>query len=267
MRTAEIQTAGLSTGVTLPYVEQGDPDGVPVLMLHGLTDSWRSFEPVLPYLPASVRAFAVTQRGHGDAERPEAGYTPRDLAADAVAFLDAVGVESAIVVGHSMGATVAQRVALDHPDRVRGLVSAGSFLSFAANAEAAGLWEYVSTELGDPIDAAFAREFQESTLAGPIAATQLDTFVAETQKVPARVCRAALAGLMESDVTAELPAITAPTLVVHGDRDAMCLRSDQDAIVAAVPGARLEVYAGAGHAMHWEQPERFAADLTDFAQG
>ena len=60
----------LSTGVTLPYVEQGDPDGVPVILLHGVTDSWRSFEPVLPHLPPSIHAFALTQRGHGDADRP-----------------------------------------------------------------------------------------------------------------------------------------------------------------------------------------------------
>jgi alpha-beta hydrolase superfamily lysophospholipase len=56
--------------------------GVPVILLHGITDSWRSFEPVLPHLPASIRAFALSQRGHGDSERPAAGYHPRDFAAD-----------------------------------------------------------------------------------------------------------------------------------------------------------------------------------------
>src|SRR5687768_3405964 len=65
-----VASAALSTGVTLPFVEQGDPAGMPVVLLHGLTDSWQSFAPVLPFLPASIRAFAVTQRGHGDADRP-----------------------------------------------------------------------------------------------------------------------------------------------------------------------------------------------------
>ena len=68
--TFTTKTIVLPTGVTLPYVEQGDPDGVPVILLHGVTDSWRSFEPVLPHLPPSIRAFALTQRGHGDADRP-----------------------------------------------------------------------------------------------------------------------------------------------------------------------------------------------------
>jgi non-heme chloroperoxidase len=64
--------------IELPYVEQGNPSGVPVVMLHGVTDSWRSFEPVLPRLPDDIRAVAVTQRGHGDAPKPESGYGIED---------------------------------------------------------------------------------------------------------------------------------------------------------------------------------------------
>ena len=68
-----IKSVELSHRVTLPYVEQGDASGVPMLLLHGVTDSWRSFECMLPYLPASIHAFALTQRGHGDADHPAAG--------------------------------------------------------------------------------------------------------------------------------------------------------------------------------------------------
>jgi len=63
----------LSTGVTLPYVEQGDPGGVPVVLLHGYSDSWRSWELLLAEPPDDVHAFAITQRGHGDADRPAHG--------------------------------------------------------------------------------------------------------------------------------------------------------------------------------------------------
>ena len=78
--TPAIKCVELPNRVKLPYVEQGDSSGVPVLLLHGVTDSWRSFERVLPHLPASIRAFALTQRGHGDADRPAAGYGPHDFA-------------------------------------------------------------------------------------------------------------------------------------------------------------------------------------------
>src|SRR3712207_1329643 len=104
-----VKTVALPAGVTLPYVEQGDPAGVPVLLLHGYTDSWRSWEPVLPSLPGSVRAVAPTQRGHGDAGRPASGYGPHDFAADLAAFVDALGLGPAVVAGTSMGSIVAQR--------------------------------------------------------------------------------------------------------------------------------------------------------------
>ncbi len=74
-----------------------------MLLLHGVTDSWLSFERVLPYLPESINATALTQRGHGDADRPATGYRTRDYAADVAAFLDAVGLGAAVIVGDSMG--------------------------------------------------------------------------------------------------------------------------------------------------------------------
>src|SRR5262245_45048593 len=69
-----VRSVKLPSGIKLQYVEQGNGDGVPLVFLHGYTDSWRSFERVLPHLPESIRAFALTQRGHGDADRPAAGY-------------------------------------------------------------------------------------------------------------------------------------------------------------------------------------------------
>jgi pimeloyl-ACP methyl ester carboxylesterase len=84
-----VRSAALSTGVTLPYAEQGDPAGVPVLLLHGYADSRRFFDPLLAQLTPDVHAFAPDQRGHGDAGRPESGYAPEDFAADAAAFMDA----------------------------------------------------------------------------------------------------------------------------------------------------------------------------------
>ena len=126
-----LESVELSTGVMLPYVEQGDHAGVPVMLLHGFTDSWRSFEPVLPHLPASIRAFALTQRGHGDADRPATGYLFGDFAADVAAFMDAVGIAQAVIVGTSMGSSVAQRFAIDFPERVLGLVLMGTFVGFS----------------------------------------------------------------------------------------------------------------------------------------
>ena len=73
-----IKTVELPNQVKIPYVEQGNSSGIPLLLLHGYADSWRSFELVLPHLPESIHPFALTQRGHGDASRPLSGYRSHD---------------------------------------------------------------------------------------------------------------------------------------------------------------------------------------------
>ena len=255
----------LPNGIKLQYVEQGDPAGVPVIFLHGVTDSWRSFEGVLPFLPASVRAISLTQRGHGDADRP-ATYRTREFAADVADFMGALGIEAAIVAGHSMGAINAKRFALDFPERTRGLVVVGGFATMRGNAVFVEFWETAVATLTDPIDPAFAREFQESTLAQPVPPAFLDMVVQESLKVPARVWQAAFAGLLEDDFATELDRIAAPTLIVWGDQDAFRHRTDQGILAAKIAGSRLDIYPGAGHAVHWEEPERFAADLVAFVE-
>ena len=262
----DVNSVKLPNGVKLPYVEQGDPSGIPVLLLHGYTDSWRSFEGVLPHLPRSIRAFAVSQRGHGDADRPLAGYHPRDFAADLSAFMDALGIPCAMVAGHSMGGTIAQRFALDYPERTLGLVLVGAFADPRGNPGVVELWDGAVSKLTDPVDPSFVLEFQQSTLARPIAPASLDTFVRESLKVPARVWRAALEAILESNFSSEIGAISAPGLIVWGDQDTIASRSDQEVLAGAMADAQLTVYRGTGHAVHWEEPQRFASDVTSFAE-
>jgi pimeloyl-ACP methyl ester carboxylesterase len=237
---------------------------VPVILLHGVTDSWRSFEPVLPHLPPSIHAFALTQRGHGDADRPMTGYGFRDFTADIAAFMGTLSLDAAVLVGHSMGSGVAQRFALDYPDRLLGLVLVGSFATLQTNPAVREFWDTVVSVLADPIDPSLVREFQQSTLAQPVPAAFFETVVRESLKVPARVWKATFTTFLQEDWSGELGKIAAPTLIVWGDQDAFCPRTDQDMLRAAITDSRLLVYSGAGHDPHWEEPERFAADLTAF---
>jgi non-heme chloroperoxidase len=252
--------------IKLPYVEQGDATGVPVVMLHGVTDSWRSFEPVLPHLPEDIRAIAVTQRGHGDAPKPESGYRIEDFAGDAVGLMDELDLRRAVLVGHSMGTMVAERIAIEHPERVLGLVLAGVFGQ--PQALSPGLLELRAefADIQDPITREVAHDFQTSTTATPLDPDQLDVFVDETLKVPAHVWREAFAGFPEVDYSADLRNLGTPTLLVYGDQDALIPRTEQDLLLDTLPDARLEVYEGVGHALHWEQPQRFAADVVEFSR-
>jgi pimeloyl-ACP methyl ester carboxylesterase len=268
MNTPPVQpslaAAALSTGVRLRYAGSGAPGGKAVLLLHGYTDSWFSYSPVLPRLSPSLRAVAASQRGHGDSERPECCYRIADFAADAVALLDALDIGRATVVGHSMGSFVAQRVAVDHPERVERLVLIGSAVN-AANEGVVGLNDFVQT-LTDPVPREFIHEFQASTMYAPVPDGFLDAVVDESAKLPARVWRDALTGLVGSDHAGRLGRIQAPTLVLWGDRDSIFARAEQDLLVETVPDARLVVYPDTGHAPHWERPERFARDLEEFVR-
>jgi pimeloyl-ACP methyl ester carboxylesterase len=262
--TPILRSIQLANRLTLPYVEQGDPAGVPVVFLHGVTDSWRSFEPVLPHLPASIHALALTQRGHGDADKPLAGYRTRDFAGDLAAFLDAMKLERAVLVGHSMGTTHALRFAIDHPERTLALVLAGAFATYRGNPGMVDFQETAIAPLVDPIAPSTARDFQQSTLAQPIPADFFELVVRESLKVPAHVWRAAFRGFLEDDFADEIAAVAAPTLILWGARDDFCPRADQETLCAAIAGARLKVYERAGHALHWEEPERFATDVAAF---
>ncbi|HEX5973666.1 MAG TPA: alpha/beta hydrolase, partial [Rubrobacteraceae bacterium] len=161
----QFTTMPLSTGPRLHYVERGDPKGDAIVFLHGYSDSWFSFSRVLPLLSLEYHAFALTQRGHGDSDKPECCYTPEDFAADVDAFMDVVGIEKTTVVGASTGALFAQGVALSHPRRLSRLVLVGA--QTPANEGVMGLVEEVRA-LEDPVPPEFVRGFQESTIHQPV---------------------------------------------------------------------------------------------------
>ncbi len=261
-----VKTATLANGLVLPYVERGDPSGTPVIFLHGVTDSWRSFEHVLPLLPASMRAIAITQRGHGEASKPDA-YSYGVMAADVAAMMDALAIPSAVVVGHSMGGLIAQRFAIDFPARTRGLVLMGTFPTIVGHPGVDDLWEGGLSTLTDPVDPAFARAFQESTVATPIPAAHMDTYVGESLQVPARVWRTLFTAFRREDFSADLGRITAPTLVVSGGRDTFSRRQERDALLAGIRGATASDYPDLGHALHWERPAAIAGDIARFVSG
>ena len=85
-------------------------------------------------------------------------------------------------------------------------------------------------------------------------------------RVPAHVWRDAFTGLITAAPPTETATITAPTLIIWGDRDELLTREDQQALSAAIPGSRLVVYEDTGHLVLWEQPERLATDLTTFVE-
>lgn len=258
-----IKKVELPGGIQLEYAEQGNTAGTPVIFLHGYTDSWHSFETVLSYLPDNIHAFVPSQRGHGNSSKLGISYHPKNFAADVAAFMKVKGLAKAIIVGHSMGGIIAQQFALDYPELAKGIVLIGTDASFKDNP---GLPEFTQEilKLSDPVPYEFANEFQKGTCAKPIDAGYYKILVNESLKVPAHIWKDVMNGIMDVDYRNQLYRITQPALIVWGDKDGICSKNDQDILIKGISNGRLLVYQETGHALHWEEPERFATDLVDF---
>jgi non-heme chloroperoxidase len=250
----------LPSGVSLHYVVQGRPDGKPLVLLHGIGDSWHSYELVMPHIPDRYRVYAVTMRGHGWSDAPPSGYGHEDFAGDITAFLEALDLRRVTLVGHSLGSFVSQVVAARDSGRLDSLVLVGSGPGGAPGI-AAEAREIFATMAEDP---KFARDFQASTINKPVPATFFETMVRECAGAAPHMWAQAGGVAHNTDTAAGLAAIKVPTLLIWGDRDSMLSRKDQDALLASIKKSRLIVYSETGHAPQWEEPTRFAKDLLGF---
>lgn len=256
-----VSAAELATGITVPFVEQGDPRGTHVLLIHPWVEAMGCFDRLRPLLPSALHVIAVDQRGHGNASKPPEGYSLGSLAADVVAFLDALDLPSAVLVGSSSGGYVAQQVAATAGDRVAGLVLLGA----PHNLHRHMPFEAEVNRLTDPLDPAWVAD---SLTWFPGLQNVPDWFLADRVRdglaAPAHVWRNGLQGLVEAKPPTESGAITAPTLILWGECDDLLGRAQGAALAAAIPGSRLVIYEQTGHLVLWERPERVASDIARF---
>ena len=262
MGSVDVMTAVLASGLRVPYAVTGGSLGTPVVFVHAYVESWRYFEDVLERLPATLRGYAPTQRGHGGADKPEHGYRPVDFADDVVEFMDALGIGSAALVGSSSGGLVSQLVAGTHPDRVSALVLLSSPAQLGDKPAVAAMWQDVSA-LTDPLDREFVEEFVRATSPHSLPEDLVRALVDESLEVPAHVWRETLRGLIDADLEGTRERITAPTLLLAGTDDAF-VSEDQQVLLATIPDARLTLYDGTGHGPHLAQPGRVVDDVAEF---
>lgn len=261
----------LPTGVELRYVESGQPGGETVVFLHGYTDSSLSFRPTIEALLArrpDLRVLAPDLRGHGGsslppaedcATDPEPCFRVAEFARDVLAFLEAVDVERAHLVGHSYGSLVAQDVALAAPDRIASVVLLGSTARVVGNPviegfvlgelvegkwkpalEARGLeWPadaYVVTPL--EIDPAIEEWLLENWVT-EIAAepAYLAELAARTARVPVGTWLGVARAALVFDNVARLGELTVPTLVLWASQDGVTAEADQTVLRSALDTA------------------------------
>ena len=216
-------------------------------------------------LSRCYHAVVPDQRGHGDSDKPVCCYTADDYAADVDAFMEAVGIERATLVGDSSGGLIAQRVALDYPHRVSRLVLIGSPTTLVNNEAVVELGEEMLAALEDPISPEFVREFVLGTIHHPVPEEFLKGAVSENLKVPACVWRDYYEGVVLTvDDTTRLGEIGVPTLILWGEEDTLLPLEEQERRAAAIPNATLRVYLETGHLAHWARPEWVVRDLETF---
>ncbi len=258
--------AVLQNGIRMPYLEKGDTTGTALIMLHGIADSCRAFEPILPCISEHIHAFAVTLRGHGDASRPESGYSTDDFAEDLRLFMDALEIDNAVILGASSGGFPARRFAVKYPERVAGLILLGSPSALRENPMAQALWNSTVSRITDPVDTEFVRRFSQGIISDKIPGAFFESMLEENMKLPARVWRGTFEGIMQETFPGDIEKIIARTLIIWGDQDAVIDRKDQEELSKAIWDSRLVVLSGLGHLLYWEEPERVAEEINAFME-
>lgn len=253
----------LASGLKLSYVELGNPKGRPLILLHGFTDTSRSWSLVAPYL-SEFRLLIPDQRGHGSADAPACCYSSHVYADDARQFMDAIGIERAAVIGHSMGSMTAITMAAEYPDRISDIVLIGST---ALVPVARGGWLYDNVaELKFPIDpkSEFMREWHPANQPTPID----QAFAAEAMKeilvIQPQVWRGVMRELAAVPVGRHAADIKARVLIVSGGKDPLFPAEHHQSLVKAFPDAEAHVFPTLGHNPNWERPAEVAALIASF---
>ena len=265
-------------GITTQYLEAGS--GPPVLLLHGHEQSATSWRRVIPALARTHRVLALSLPGHGGTDPAIGGYAPgRDLTPFVADFLTALDIGSLDLVGHSVGGSIALRVALANQSAVRTLTLVAS----------AGLGREVHPLLAlDTLPGIGELAIMLSRMpGGDVQRTTMSSAMlfAQPWRVPAEffteqhdlgrrpgqleastaMARALFDISGQREVLLDqLPSLSRPTLVVWGENDYVLPAQHARAAVARLPRGRLSLFPDCGHLPHVEHPERFAAVLSDW---
>ena len=258
----------LPNGMHLAYLQMGEPNGQPVVLIHGYTDSARDWVPLIPYLSKRDRLIVVDIRGHGRSDKPECCYARVDFAYDIKLLLDRLHIEKADLVGHSLGSLIAQIFAEQWPERVRKVVlissTAGNRPGSPPHKPAFDFAAEIR-KLKEPLDpdSPFMIAWWDSPQ--PVNPEFIRRERRDAAAIPLRVWLAVLEqGSYFEDLQRTLPQLHAPTLLIWGSEDPIMEEEGRQTLRAALPGAQVKVFAGLGHNPFWEDPPAVADVVNRF---
>ncbi len=244
-------------GCRLYFETHGDADAQPIVLVEGIGGSVEAWRRTVPLLATELFVVVSDLRGNGRSEAPNTPIRVETLADDTLAVMDELGLPSAHVFGLSLGGTVAIRMALAAPERVRSLVLGATYAGGRRP-----IRPHASAPKGAPHLVLYARRF----------AAEHPEHVAEDLRVwsaiPRRpgAARRQWEALRRFDPYDLLPGITAPTLVLHGTEDRVVDPDNARALASRIPNAELVLLGGAGHVFHSERAEEAVAIVLDFVR-
>ena len=256
-------------GARIHYEVTGRVGRTPVLMIQGLGASKNAWNLQRIAMATRFRIISFDNRGAGRSDKPTEPFTLEQMADDAIAVLDAAGIETAHIVGASMGGVISQIVAVKFPQRVRSLTLVCTacrnhpwrqelLQSWAKTAEEKGMIE-VGKEAAQWVMSprSFRRLVPAFTWMGPLAALRpRHSFVSQIHAILDT----------REDLVDQLSTITAPTMVIVGNQDILTPRGDSEEIAERIPNSELVVISGAAHGLMMEHSSTFNKILIEFLQ-
>jgi pimeloyl-ACP methyl ester carboxylesterase len=275
---AELQpfshAACLDDGLRLHYYEAGAPDAPPLILIHGLGDDADTWRHVLLPLARRHRVIALDLPGFGRSDHPRRAYTLAFYARTVASLLAKLGIAQAALAGSSLGAAIAQRVALARPELAERLILIDGALPVEARLPTSPLWWFLTPGVGEVVYSSLRRSQDQAYATLRPYYADLDALPPEDraflrERVWARVWNSgqrraflstlrwlAIEGAFRAPaLRARLAQLTAPMLLIWGDHDQIVPRAAGVQMAALLPNARLHVIAGCGHLPQQERPD------------
>lgn len=254
-----------ANGIKLYYEIHGT--GEPLLFIHGLGSSARDWEAQAKFFSADYRVILVDLRGHGQSDKPKEEYSILQFSADVHVFLDVLEIESAHVVGLSLGGVIALQFALDHPHRIRSLVPVNSFveLPFQTFSEKMEIWKR------NTIVSLLGMRKMGKLLAGRLFPKDdqeelRDVFIERWAENDKQSYLSAFKSMVGWSVRDRLGELDVPVLVLSAEHDYISIAAKAE-YVSDMPGAELVVIEDSHHGLPAEKPEEFNHAVTGFLNG
>ena len=259
--------ARATDGIRLHYEAVGRRSGPPVLMVQGLGTDKHGWDLQRIALAPRYRTIALDNRGAGRSDKPFGTYSLEQMADDAVSVLDHAGVESAHVIGASMGGAISQVIAMKYPERVRSLTLACTACRHQPwRRELLAEWATLATERGmGPMSReaarwvigprSFRRAWPLLGWLGPLALNRpAHAFVAQVRAILAT----------DDSMAEQLRNLDVPTLILVGNQDILTPRGDSEELAERIPNSELAVISGAAHGLMIEHASTFNRLFVDF---